>query len=266
MKTIFCLALSLAFLAAVVGCTTNPVTGKPQVALINRDQEIAMGREAAPQFEKEFEGLVADKVLQDYVASVGAKLGRASVRPMPYEFALLNSKIPNAFALPGGKIYVTRGLMKLMENECELAAVLGHEVGHVAAMHHVNRLNFQLGSEILIEIAGGEGKAAEVTKVVTFLVTMQHTQKDEYQADKLGIEYMVKAGYNPHGMIGLLNHLKSLNESEPGILDQMFLTHPLTSKRIAEATNIVKTNHPAAVAAAPDPNVARFLVMKARLK
>ena len=267
MKTHCGRALFVTFLALLVGCAVNPVTGKRELALISRDQEIALGRESGPKFETEFEGKVANPELQTYVAAVGSRVAAVSDRPMPYEFALLNSDIPNAFALPGGKVYITRGLFKIMTNERQLAAVLGHEVGHVSAKHISQMLNRQLGAAILIEVAGGgEATAGQVAQVVANMVDLSFSRDQEYQADQLGIKYMAKAGYNPHGMVELLTHLQSLSQSEPGRLTEMFQTHPLTSKRIAEAAGIVKTGYPSADAAKGDPNAKRFLDMRTILK
>jgi predicted Zn-dependent protease len=253
------------------GCVTNPATKEKQLILLSTEQEIALGKEAAPQFEKEFDGRVEDEQLQQYVRSVGAKVAAASDRPMPYEYTLLASKVPNAFALPGGKVYVTAGLMKIMENERELAAVLGHETGHVGALHNVKGLQRQMGAEILVEIAGyamgtqGE-KAAQVTQLVTNMVNLKYSRDDEYQADQLGIRYMSRAGYNPWGMVELLTALEGLDQSNPGLLTEMFQTHPLTPKRIEEARATVQREHPTAKREESDASAARFLQMKALLK
>jgi len=191
-----------------------------------------------------------------------------SDRPMPYEYALLASNVPNAFALPGGKVYVTAGLMKMMTNERELAAVLGHETGHVAAKHSVQGLQRQMGTEVLIQIAGYAigAQGENVTALVGNMINLKYSRNDEYQADQLGIRYMTRAGYNPWGMVELLTALNSLDQSNPGMFDEMFMTHPLTPKRIEEASTMVKTEHPTASSTAPDTGANRFLQMKALLK
>ena len=249
----------------------NPVTGKKQLTLITRDQEIAMGKEAAPEFETEFGGRVADPALQDYVQSVGQKMAAKSHREMPYEYVLVASDVPNAFALPGGSIFLTAGLMRRMTNERQLAAVLGHETGHVAAMHNVQGMQRQIGAQVMVEIAQQilSGTKAEVaagaTKVVGAMVTLKYSRGDEYEADKVGVEYMTRAGYNPWGMVELLEVLKGLSESEPGTLEQMFQTHPVTSKRISEAEGIIQREHASADRTAPDANAAKFMAMRKRL-
>jgi len=260
-------------LPAAGGCSTNPVTGRRELILVPRDQEIAMGDEAAPQFAKEFDGPVANSTLQTYVQAVGAKVAAVSDREMPYEYTLLASDVPNAFALPGGKIFVTAGLMRRMANERQLAAVLGHETGHVANRHNVKGMQRQVGVTVLAELAGAvvgedKGKAAKAAAaIVGNMASLRYTRSDEYEADKTGITYMARAGYNPHGMVELLTVLLNMSESEPGTLTEMFQTHPLTSKRIEEAKGIIAADEALRKysAAAPDPNEPRFRKMHALL-
>jgi len=248
----------------VAGCTRNPATGKRQLILISRDQEIAMGNQAAGEFEKEFGGKVPNSRLQAYVRSVGRKLAEVSDRPMPYEFTLVASKVPNAFALPGGRIFVTAGLMSRMENERELAAVLAHETAHVAAMHNVQALQRQVGAGLLIELAGwaaGQDKqkvAEAAAEIVTGMVGLKYSRKEEYQADEYGIRYMVRAGYNPYGMIELLTTLKNLSDTEGGTLSEMFRTHPLTQNRIDRAAGHISRDYKAYSPNRRDPHATVF--------
>ena len=246
-RTFLVLACSLLALPALVGCSTNPVTGRRELILISREQEIALGTEAAPEFEQEFGGRVPNDQLQGYVRSVGARLAAASDRPMPYSYTILKSDVPNAFALPGGQIFITAGLMRRMTNERQLAAVLGHETAHVAAKHSVQQMQKQMGAQLLVEIAGriggGEGggsAAGDVAKIVASMATLKYSRDDEYQADAVGIRYATRAGYNPWGMVELLNVLKNLSDSEPGTFSEMFQTHPMSSKRIRQAEALLK--------------------------
>ena len=266
------MALVLAGLAAP-GCSTNPVTGKRQLILISRDQEIAMGEEASGQFEEQFGGKVPDEQLLQYVRTVGGKVAAHSDRPMPYEFTLVSSDVPNAFALPGGKVFITAGLLRRMTNERQLAAVLGHEIGHVAARHNVAGMQRQTSAAILVEIAAalaGQDKA-EATKavgeVVAGMASMKYSRDDEYQADQIGVRYMARAGYNPWGMVELLDVLYSLHESEPGSLEEMFQTHPLTSKRIEAAKSTITDDEQYSrfKATEPDAQTGLFLQMRKRL-
>jgi len=240
------LACSLFAMPALVGCSANPVTGRRELILVSRDQEIAMGREAAPKFEQEFGGRVPNETLRQYVRSVGAKIAATSDRPMPHEYTLVASDVPNAFALPGGPVFITAGLVRRMTNERQLAAVLGHETAHVAARHSVKQMQKQMGAQLLVEIAGRIGgpdkgqAAADVAKIASTMALLRYSRKDEYEADVVGIRYATRAGYNPWGMVELLNVLKSLSDSEPGTFSEMFQTHPMSSKRIREAEGVLK--------------------------
>jgi len=256
-------------LVLTVGCSRNPVTGKSELSLITATQEVEMGRQAAPEFEKEFGGRVQNEKLQQYVSTVGARVSKDAHRDMPYEFTLVRSETPNAFALPGGKIFITAGLMRRMSNERQLAAVLGHETAHVAAKHSVQGMQRQMGTGVLIEIAGavvGADKASAAkaaAKVVSSVANLKYSRNDEYQADEVGIEYMVNGGYNPWGMVELLKVLQSTAKSEPGALTEFFQTHPLTSKRIGQAEDIIRANesYRRFSADAKDPDAGRFMAM-----
>ena len=256
------LLLSVGTIAA--GCSTNPTTGKRHIIIISQQQEIAMGSEAAPEFEKEFGGKVPNQQLQDYVRSVGMKLAGVSDRARPYEYTLVSSDVPNAFALPGGKIFITAGLMSRMENERELAAVLAHETAHVAAQHNVLGMQRQMGASVLAELAGmviggDKGKAAQAAaQIVTGVASLKYSRDDEYEADKYGIKYMQRAGYNPYGMVELLTTLKNLSESEGGTLTEMFQTHPLTQKRIDQARGVITAEYPKYSPDKRDPRAAVF--------
>ena len=252
------------------GCVTNPVTGRKELILISEQQELALGASAAPKFEKEFGGGVPNARLQAYVSEIGARVSRVSDRPMPYEFRLVASKIPNAFALPGGKIFLTAGLMSRMGNERQLAAVLGHETGHVAARHNVKGMQRQMGAAVLVEIAAraagaDKGEAAKTAaEVVASVANLKYSRDDEYQADAIGITYMTRAGYNPWGMVELLTVLEKMSAAEPGLFGDMFQTHPLSRKRIDQARQSIESNdaYKTYSPTAPDPNTARFLRMR----
>jgi predicted Zn-dependent protease len=267
------LAMILGTMGLVQGCATNPVTGKKEFIVISEEQEIAMGLQAAPEFVKQFGGEIDDPLLQEYVKGVGGKVATVSDRPLDYEFVAVNSDVPNAFALPGGQIFITAGLLRLMSNERQLAAVLGHEVGHVAAKHNVKGLQRQMGASVLVEIAGAMassedgGTTKQAAQVVAAMTVSRYSRDDEYQADALGIKYMNKAGYNPYGMVELLNVLKSLHETEPSRLEEMFQTHPLSSKRIAEAEQLILDDPGTKQASrdAPDPRETAFLKVRNRL-
>ncbi|MBN1763862.1 MAG: M48 family metalloprotease [Sedimentisphaerales bacterium] len=277
MKTLAIKAVSVVFIIVMImifsGCQVNPVTGRDQLVLISETKEIALGNQYAPEFEKDFGAKVDNPRLQSYVSEIGGQIAAVSDRPMPYEFALLASEVPNAFALPGGRIYVTAGLMKLMDNERQLAAVLSHEVVHVAAKHSVDSIQRQMGAEVVLEIAGYayEGKYASqilaVSEVAAQLGQLRYSRDDEYEADSYGIKYMIKAGYNPWGMVELQQKLLEAQTSDPGSLEELFSSHPLSKKRIKNAREIISSNYSEYTAPAPpDPGATRFLSMKKLLK
>lgn len=253
------------------GCILNPVTGKKQLTLISRSDEIAMGVSTAPKFEKEFGGKVDSLQLQQYIAKVGAKLADVSDRPMPYEYALLSSDVPNAFALPGGKIYVTAGLFKHMRNERQLAAVLAHETVHVAARHSVQGMQRQMGASIFVDLVGalvgGEGAetARASSKIAASMTTLHYGRDDESESDKFGLKYMQNAGYNPWGMVELLELLQSLSKSQPGLFGDLLASHPLTSTRIRDVRNILPQSYSTYSPRTPDPHTKRFEQMQGLL-
>ncbi len=267
--------LACFFLAmpALVGCSANPVTGRRELILVSRDQEIAMGREAAPKFEQEFGGRVPNETLQRYVRSVGAKIAATSDWPVPHEYTLVASDVPNAFALPGGPVFITAGLVRRMTNERQLAAVLAHETAHVAARHSVKQMQKQMGAQLLVEIAGRiggaekGGAAADIAKIVATMGTLKYSRDYEYQADAVGIRYAARAGYNPWGMVELLTVLKNLAEREPGTFGEMFQTHPVSLKRVRQAEQILRSGAYARWSPTKrDPGEARFMRMRRLLE
>ena len=232
--------------SGLAGCSINPATGKREFIMISREDEIAMGEQASPELEKQFGGRVDNQRLQDYVQAVGRNVSSVSDREMPYEFTVVASRVPNAFALPGGKIFISAGLLSRMSNERQLAAVLGHETGHVSALHNVKGMQRAMGGQVLVQvvgaiIGGNKGAVAEAaTRVASTMINLKYSREYEYQADELGISYMTRAGYNPWGMVELLEVLYKQSQREPGSLGEMLRTHPLTSKRIDNAESIIR--------------------------
>lgn len=248
MKAILITLLTVLTAFAAAGCTTNPATGEKQLSLISEEQEIQLGREAAPEVERQFGGVHPDYGINDYVARVGGALVAECERPyLPWTFKVVNSTDVNAFALPGGFIYVTRGLLLVMDNEAQLACVLGHEIGHVTARHSVDQLQKALGLEILIAAVGtgtDSPDAEAVARVVAALTQLKFSRDDEYQADELGVRYAVRGMYNPQGMIDLLGIFLALPSTSGGTLGDIFSTHPDTQKRIERVRKILKDDYP----------------------
>src|SRR3954469_9255079 len=180
---------SLALSLMVAACATNPVTGKRKLSLVSEQQEIQMGQEGAQQVAQEI-GLINDQALQNYVQGVGAAIAAKSERPnLPWTFRVVDDPSPNAFALPGGFIFVTRGLLDLMNNEAEMAFGVGHEIGHVTARHSVQ----QMSQQQVAQLALGVGAVLSPT-VAQFgnvasqglgLLFLKYGRDDERQADDL---------------------------------------------------------------------------------
>ena len=229
------LVLSLLFLAA--SCAVNPVTGKQEISLISEQGEIELGASTDKEVRAQF-GVYEDPSLNEYVQKVGMALVPHTHRPhLTYHFAVLDTPVVNAFAVPGGYIYVTRGILALMNSEAELAVVLAHELGHVNARHSVRKMSqmmlAQIGLVVGSALSETFAKAAGVAGVGVQLLFLQFSRDDERQADQLGVEYTRKGQYNPAYMIDFFESLQTMGDLSGGQTLPGFLsTHPLTSERI----------------------------------
>jgi predicted Zn-dependent protease len=242
----FCTILILAAILAAIACAVNPVSGKKELMFFSEKAEIALGQDTDRQIKQQF-GIYEDKGLNEYVGAVGRKMVPFSHRPnLQYHFAVLDTPVINAFAAPGGFIYVTRGIMVLMNSEAELAAVLGHELGHVAARHSVKRLSgtillsvgLLLGSALNKDIA----KLAGLAGIGMQLLFLKFSRSDEYQADSLGISYARQAAYSPGEMLRFFKALENMSVDSGGSRLPSFLsTHPLTKDRIAKVKEMVSS-------------------------
>ncbi len=220
------------------GCTANPVTFKQEFMIISEDTEINLGKKADPQIIKEF-GYYKDERLQDYINEVGQRIARLSQRNyLSYQFKVLDSPILNAFALPGGYIYITRGLLAELNSEAELAGVLGHEIGHVACRHSVTKLSQAIGCQVLTAIAAAASPAtrelAPITTILFDSILMGFGREKEFEADKSGILYMYKAGYDLKEMSKFLRYL-ARKASGPAGYDIYRSSHPDIFERIKMA-------------------------------
>ena len=243
-------------LAAPVGCQRVPTTGQRAFILLSWDQEIALGREAGPELEKEFGGPLQDLSIQAYVRTVGAQAARSARHPnlpeLPYQFTVLDSDVVNAFALPGGPIYVTRGLLGELATEGQLAAVLGHELAHVHSRHSSQQISKQLGWDIVLAAASAamsrsaEGarvaaQTEDLAKVVASLVQMKYGRDMESEADRFGLDYLAAAGYDPQEMVNLLNVFVSMKGARP---PEFLSTHPNPENRVGAVEEIIRTKYP----------------------
>lgn len=230
---ITCLTASIFFFD---NCARNPVTGKKQVVLMSEAQEIAMGKEADPQIIAQF-GLYEDKALQDFITLKGKQLAAISHRPnLAYEFKIVDSEVLNAFAVPGGYVYFTRGIMAYFNNEAQFAGVLGHETGHITARHSVaqqrNALLGQLGIIAGVVINPNLARFAETASQGLGLLFLKFGRDAERQADELGVEYSTKIGYDAKEMADFFQTLERKGAgSGAAELPEFLSTHPNPGNR-----------------------------------
>ena len=244
----FLIMTSLAATGLAVGCATNPVTGKTQFMIMDEKQEIAVDRQQSPhQFSADY-GNTQDLALQSYVQTTGKRLtGNTHRGQMPYNFHCVNANYVNAYAFPGGSIACTRGILLELDDEAELAALLGHELGHVNARHTAEIMskaqlaNMAVGGlTLLTSVAVGSGAgslAGQLGQLGSGALLATYSRDNERQADDLGMVYMTRSGYSPQGMVGLMEMLNSMNRHRAGITDLLFATHPMSSERYQTSVN-----------------------------
>ena len=226
----------VAGLMILTGCVKNPVTGGRQLALISESQEIEIGQASHPEILSEF-GAVEDPALQEYFSRIGLELAKISHRPdLPWKFTVLDTDVVNAFAVPGGYVYFTRGILAHMNNEAELAGVLGHEIGHITARHSVTQMSqqqlFGLGlgvGSILSPTFRQLGGLAE-TGVGIFL--LKYSRDHERQSDQLGVQYSELAGYDPEQMSRFFEVFVNMREEEGEAIPNWLSSHPAPPDRI----------------------------------
>ena len=236
---------------ALVGCAVNPVTGKRELSLVSPEQEVAIGQQQyGPSQQSQGGRYYLDPDLQVYVRGIGQKLAAVSHSPnLPYEFVVLNNPVPNAWALPGGKIAVNSGLLMELDNEAELAAVLGHEIVHAAARHGASQMTrgqlLNLGVGILgVATAGSDyGQLANVASQFGAAAWMaRYGREDELESDAYGMEYMAKVGYDPMGAVTLQQTFVRLSEGrDQGGMAALFASHPPSQQRVDENRAKAKT-------------------------
>ena len=237
----------------MVGCAANPVTGKSQFMMVSEAQEIEIDRQNSPhQFSADY-GPLQDTSLNNYIDRTGKKIAALTHRPhMPYSFRGVNATYANAYAFPGGSIAATRGILLALENEAQLAALLGHELGHVNARHTAE----QMSKSTLINLfVGGLATVAGTQSSGLGTLTSQlgmagagallasYSRDNEREADALGLKYMVRAGYNANGFVELMDTLRSMSKHKPDAIELMFATHPMSDERYRTAVEAVHTQY-----------------------
>jgi predicted Zn-dependent protease len=232
-----------ALMAALTACVINPVTGDRELALVSADQEVSIGEQQyAPSKQMQGGDYSVDAALTSYVRGVGQKLAAVSDRNLPYEFTVLNSSVPNAWALPGGKIAVNRGLLTELDSEAELAAVLAHEIVHAAARHGALAMQRGLllqGAVLATAVASQRGDypglVVGAANVGAQLITMRNSREAELESDQYGMEYMARAGYDPQAAVTLQEKFVALSKKhggDGGKLAQLFASHPPSQERV----------------------------------
>lgn len=227
-------------------CSTNPTTGRSQFNALSRDDEIKLGTQASPEMTAEFGGRVNDAELQAYVTRIGRALAaktEGDAPSLPWEFTLLDSDVINAFALPGGKVFVTRGLAVRMNNEAQMAGVLGHEVGHVTARHMNDRMANATGVNILAVIAGvatGRDEVAQAAAQLGNVALMAGSREEENEADTLGMRYMMRIGYDPKGQMQVMQILADASKGPRA--PEWLSTHPYPEERVKRIQGLLASN------------------------
>lgn len=243
--------LSVIFLLFAGSCAVNPVSGKREISLMSEAQELQLGAQSDPQIISQF-GLYENAELQSFINSRGQEMAKLSHRPnLKWTFRILDSPVVNAFAVPGGYVYFTRGIMGHFNNEAEFAGVLGHEIGHVAARHSAEQYTKStLGNILLIGgmIVSKELRAfANEAQTAMGLLFLKYSRDHESESDELGVEYSTKAGYDAREMADFFKTLKALGEEAGAEIPTFFSTHPDPADRFN------KVNEHAAAWQAQDP-------------
>jgi predicted Zn-dependent protease len=246
-------ARTLLFIAALAsglalgGCATNPVTGRSDIVTMSAAQEVEIGRKMHPQILQQY-GRYSDEALQAYVNDIGQRIAAASHLPnLQFTFTVLDSEEVNAFALPGGFVYVTRGILAYLNSEAELVAVLGHEVGHVTARHAVRQQTGATAAGVgatLIGVLTGSGDLANLANFAGTALVRGYGRDMELEADSIGAEYLDRLGYAPEAMIDVVRLLKNQEMlevqiarqegREPRVYHGVFSTHPDNDTRLKE--------------------------------
>ena len=229
------------------GCAIDPVTGERTLVGLSEGQEVALDQQQSPhQFSSDY-GAINDAALNAYVTDVGNRLASISHRPeLPYNYRVLNANYVNAYTFPGGSMGTTRGIMLEIDNEAELAGLLGHEIGHVNARHSAERAGrgmlaqaAVLGATVAAATSESLGPYASYIQLGSSIgasaLLSKYSRDNEREADALGMEYMTKSGYSADGMVDLMDMLRSQHSRQPNLLETMFSSHPMSEERYATA-------------------------------
>lgn len=254
------LLLLLPVLLALGACSANPATGKQSfTAFMSPEKEVQVGTEEHPKMVQQFGGEYGDRALKAYVRNLGLSLAKTSEMPnLPWTFTVLNDSQVNAFALPGGFVYVTRGLLALASDEAELAGVLSHEIGHVTARHSAQRYSSTVAANIGVQVLGvlsqaaGLGRAGgDLASIGANLALKSYSREQELESDMLGVRYMTRIGYDPQALVSFFDKLRAHQAIEAKLAgkgasqvdeNNILSTHPRTTDRIQQAIKLAQKN------------------------
>ncbi len=258
--------------ASLSGCAPSPIDGKTILVGMSEAQERAIDKEVAPhQFSRDM-GAVQEGAVNRYVSGVGEHMHRLTHRPdMPYSYRVLNANHLNAYTFPGGAMGISRGLLVELEDEAELSALLGHELGHVNARHAAQRQGQGLLAQVAViglSVATGDSQWGGLTGIAGQIgasaLLSSYSRDDEREADALGQEYMVRAGYPADGMTRLHGILVREAKEQPSLLETMFSSHPMSVERQATARQLAESRYAASLKAGPQRE--RFMDSTAPLR
>jgi len=227
-----------------LSCAVNPVTGKHEFMLLSRADEIALGKQTDQEIIEMY-GIYQDESLQTYINRIGSQMTPLTHQPdLPYSFKVLDTDVINAFAVPGGFVYFTRGILAYLNNEAELAGVMGHELGHVNARHSAKALSkaqlAQLGLQLGAAVSETFAKLSGLAGFGVQMLFLRFSRDNEREADNLGVEYASRAGYDAVGMATFFQTLERMHPSSDSGLPDWFSTHPDPDDRIAAVTQKTK--------------------------
>lgn len=241
-KARFAGLFSLVVVAWATGCAVNPATGGRQLSLVSESQEVAMGREYDPQILAQM-GIYGDSAIQRYVRGIGESMALQSERPnLPWTIRVVDDPLVNAFAVPGGFVYITRGILAHINSEAELAGILGHEIGHITARHSVNQISraqiAQIGLGVGMILRPELAEFGNLASAGLGLLFLKYGRDAEYQSDDLGVRYMRAVGYNPREMGNVMRTLSALSgEGDGGRPPEWASTHPFPENREVRILN-----------------------------
>ena len=228
---------------ALAACATTGPQGGESLVLLGPEQQTRIGEQTAAKIGEQFEEL-DDRVVQDYVDEIGRRLAQHSRRDdIEFRFTVLDTAMVNAFAVPGGWIYVTTGLLELVETEAQLAGVIAHEIGHVTGRHSVRQLQTSYGAAIATTMLLDDQTMQRLAGLGSQLFLLEHSRDHELTADEYGIKYTIAAGYDPRGIVQFFEKLMEAKGERPGGLLTWFQTHPTTEKRIEEVEELLRTEY-----------------------